>query len=79
MEKIADGTPTLFRNKFKYTMETKNVQNFIGKKVFKHVIWRSSPFFLWGGKTHCALIATPNVDNANRRQKKGKSYTTSHV
>jgi hypothetical protein len=29
--------------------------------------------FLWGGKTHCALIATPNVDNANRRQKKGKS------
>ncbi len=30
-------------------------------------------FFLRGGKTHCALIATPNVDNANRRQKKGKS------
>jgi hypothetical protein len=29
--------------------------------------------FLWGGKTCCALIATPNVDNANRRQKKGKS------
>jgi hypothetical protein len=29
--------------------------------------------FLWGGKTRCALIATPNVDNANRRQKKGKS------
>jgi hypothetical protein len=29
--------------------------------------------FLWGGKTHCALIATPNVDNANRTQKKGKS------
>jgi hypothetical protein len=29
-------------------------------------------FFLWGGKTHCTLIATPNVDNANRRQKKGK-------
>ena len=28
--------------------------------------------FVWGGKTHCALIATPNVDNANRRQKKGK-------
>jgi hypothetical protein len=24
--------------------------------------------FLWGGKTHCALIATPDVDNANRRQ-----------
>jgi hypothetical protein len=30
-------------------------------------------FFLWGGKTHCTLIATPNADNANRRQKKGKS------
>jgi hypothetical protein len=29
--------------------------------------------FLWGGKTHCILIATPNVDNANRRQKKSKS------
>jgi hypothetical protein len=29
--------------------------------------------FLWGGKTCCALIATPNVDNANRSQKKGKS------
>jgi hypothetical protein len=28
--------------------------------------------FLWGGKTHCALIATPHVDNANGRQKKGK-------
>ncbi len=29
---------------------------------------------LWGGgKTCCTpLIATPNVDNANRRQKKGK-------
>ncbi len=26
--------------------------------------------FLRGGKTCCALIATPNVDNANRRQKK---------
>jgi hypothetical protein len=29
--------------------------------------------FLWGGKTCCALIATHKVDNANRRQKKGKS------
>jgi hypothetical protein len=29
--------------------------------------------FLWGRKTCCALIATPNVDHANRRQKKGKS------
>jgi hypothetical protein len=29
--------------------------------------------FLWQGKPHCALIATPNVDNVNRRQKKGKS------
>jgi hypothetical protein len=29
--------------------------------------------FLWGGKILCALIATPNVDNANRRQKKVKS------
>jgi hypothetical protein len=29
--------------------------------------------FLWRGKTHCTLIATPNVDNANIRQKKGKS------
>jgi hypothetical protein len=31
------------------------------------------PVFLWGGTTRCTLIATPNVDNANRRQKKGKS------
>jgi hypothetical protein len=30
-------------------------------------------FFLWGGKPRCTLIATPNVDNANKRQKKGKS------
>jgi hypothetical protein len=30
-------------------------------------------FFLWGRKTPCALIATPNKDNANGRQKKGKS------
>jgi hypothetical protein len=28
--------------------------------------------FLRGGKNCCALIATPNVDNANRRHKKGK-------
>jgi hypothetical protein len=28
-------------------------------------------FFLWGGKTRCALIATPYVDNVNRRQRKG--------
>jgi hypothetical protein len=28
--------------------------------------------FFWGGNTCCALIATPNVDNANGRQKKGK-------
>jgi hypothetical protein len=35
--------------------------------------WLFKAFFFWGGKTHCALIATPNVDNANRRQKKGKS------
>jgi hypothetical protein len=32
-----------------------------------------SGIFLWGGKSCCALIATPNVDYANRRQKKGKS------
>jgi hypothetical protein len=36
-------------------------------------IWRNPEVFLWGGKTRCALIATPNVDNANRRQNKGKS------
>jgi hypothetical protein len=34
--------------------------------------WHVS-IFLWGGKTRCALIATPDVDNANRRQKKAKS------
>jgi hypothetical protein len=28
--------------------------------------------FLWGGKTCCTLIATPHVDIANGRQKKGK-------
>ncbi len=31
-------------------------------------------FFLWGGKTCCALIATPKCRyNANKRQKEGKS------
>jgi hypothetical protein len=30
---------------------------------------RLPAIFLWGGKTCCTLIATPNVDNANRRQK----------
>jgi hypothetical protein len=34
---------------------------------------RLPAIFLWGEKTRCALIATPNVDNANRRQKKGKN------
>jgi hypothetical protein len=34
---------------------------------------RLPAIFFWGGKTCCALIATPNVDNAYRRQKKGKS------
>jgi hypothetical protein len=33
---------------------------------------RTYLYFLWGEKTCCPLIATPNVDNANRRQKKGK-------
>ncbi len=33
---------------------------------------KKKDMFLWGGKTCCALIATPNADNANRRQKKGK-------
>jgi hypothetical protein len=42
-EIFADGTATLFRNKFKYTTETKKIKYFIGKKVFKNVIWRSSP------------------------------------
>jgi hypothetical protein len=36
-------------------------------------VHNSMDFFLWEGKTGCALIATPNVDNSNRRQKKGKS------
>jgi hypothetical protein len=34
---------------------------------------RLPAIFLWGEKTRCTLIATPNEDNANRRQKKGKS------
>jgi hypothetical protein len=34
--------------------------------------FRPPASFFWGGKTHFILIATPNVDNANRRQKKGK-------
>jgi hypothetical protein len=29
-------------------------------------------FFFWGGKTCCTLITTPNADNAERKQKKGK-------
>ena len=40
---FADGTTTLFRNKFKYTMETKKIKYFIRKKVFTNMIWRSSP------------------------------------
>ncbi len=48
--------------------------------TFKKSLYSTfSIFFLWGEKTRCALIATPNVDNANRRQKKGKSKTTSYV
>jgi hypothetical protein len=47
------------------------------KRGKKHKAHNYSPpkvmVFLWGGKTCCALIATPNEDNANRRQKKGKS------
>jgi hypothetical protein len=34
---FADGTTTLFRNK-----ENKKNKYFIGKKVFKNVIWQSS-------------------------------------
>jgi hypothetical protein len=29
----ADGTTTLFRNEFKYTMEAKKIKYFIGKKL----------------------------------------------
>jgi hypothetical protein len=39
---FADGTAMLFRNKFKYTTEAKKNKDFIGKKVFKNVIWWSS-------------------------------------
>jgi hypothetical protein len=42
---------------------------YVGIKNFR----RQFLLFLWGGKTCRALIATPNVDNANKRQKKGKS------
>ncbi len=42
LKKIADGTTTLFRNKFKHTTETKKIKYFIGKKVFKNMIWQSS-------------------------------------
>ncbi len=38
---FADGTTTLFRNEFKYTTKTKKIKCFIGKEVFKNVIWRS--------------------------------------
>jgi hypothetical protein len=40
---IASGTTTMFRNKFKYTTETKILKYFIGKKVFKNMIWWSIP------------------------------------
>jgi hypothetical protein len=43
------------------------------KKRKNAKLTQKNRIFLWGGKTCCALIATPNVDNANRRQKKGKS------
>jgi hypothetical protein len=36
---------------------------------------RLPAIFLWGGKLVAPLIATPNVDNANRRQKKGKKLS----
>ncbi len=38
---FADGTSTLLRNKFRYTMETKKFKYFNGKKVIKNVIWSS--------------------------------------
>jgi hypothetical protein len=41
-KRIADGTTTLIRNKFEYTTQ-KKFKYFIGKKMFKNVIWRSSP------------------------------------
>ncbi len=40
---IASGTTTLFKNKFKYTTETKKIKYFIGKKLFKNMNWRSIP------------------------------------
>ncbi len=34
---LANGTTILFRNKLKYTTETKKIKYFIGKKLFKNV------------------------------------------
>jgi hypothetical protein len=59
-----------------------NTKDTIKKKMFLKVLScicifvfesKKLQLFLWGGGTRCALIATPNVDNANRRQKNGKS------
>ncbi len=33
----------MFRNEFKYTTETKKIKYIIGKKLFKNLIWLSSP------------------------------------
>jgi hypothetical protein len=53
-KKIAGGTTTLFRNEFKYTTETKKFQCFVGKKVFKNMIWQSS---LLDGIKYCSCEA----------------------
>jgi hypothetical protein len=39
--------------------------------VYIYFLWPTG-VFLGGGKPCCALIATPNENKANRRQKHGK-------
>ncbi len=51
-----------------------SINSFFGSFEYAQNFWGTliGSIFLWGGKTHCTLIATSNVDNVNRRQKRQK-------
>jgi hypothetical protein len=69
--KKIDGDNDRFIDEEPFIDKRKPSSTMVAKGVLKN--GEHTLIFLWGGKTCCALIATPNVDNANRRQKKGKS------
>ncbi len=57
-------------------VSVKQYQELMHQATLTYIVHRGSlhlwlpAILLWGGKSCCALIATPNVDNAKRRQKK---------